>query len=314
MEVVVSVMAGVLAAVCAWLAAPLLAGAGRRAYPATGSAVVDVAQAVGSWLPEGLVRHGQVRTLGREVFVCIAPRFGVAEEACRVPVRAGMGFIILLSGAGALVGLALSLSPLGALVGLCVPPAAVVAMASRTRRAELGEIEAAMPEAFEALSISLGSGYSLSQAMRFVGTHAAEPIKSEFLRVSFAIDCGASAADALDGMLERLQAPGLELVSLALRISQRTGAPLKDLLADAAAAAGERIELARTLDVKTSQARMSARLVALMPVVMCGALTLISADFREGVCSVGGLFSVIVAFALDLAAWMIIRRMMEVDV
>ena len=171
-----------------------------------------------------------------------------------------------------------------------------------------------MPEAFAALAIALGSGHSLAQGMRFVGSHAQEPVKSEFTRVSHAIDCGVPAASALDDLLERLPAPGLGFVSLALKISQRTGAPLRDLLADAAEMVGERMELARRLDVKTSQARMSARLVALMPVAMVGLLTLLSGDFRAGLAAPVGAGSVAVALALNLLAWWIIRRMMEVDV
>lgn len=45
---------------------------------------------------------------------------------------------------------------------------------------------------------------------------------------------------------------------------------------------GERIELKRRLDVKTSQARMSAHMVAAMPAGMCAVLALLSADFRRG--------------------------------
>ena len=77
---------------------------------------------------------------------------------------------------------------------------------------------------------------------------------------------------------------------------------------------GERMELARRLDVKTSQARMSARLVALMPVAMVGLLTLLSGDFRAGLATPVGAGSVAVALALNLLAWWIIRHMMEVDV
>ena len=59
-----------------------------------------------------------------------------------------------------------------------------------------------MPEAFGSLAISLASGYSLPQAMRFVGARSAEPIRTEFMRVSFAVNCGVPATEALDAMLQ----------------------------------------------------------------------------------------------------------------
>ena len=171
-----------------------------------------------------------------------------------------------------------------------------------------------MPEAFGSLAISLASGYSLPQAMRFVGARSAESIRTEFMRVSFAVDCGVPATEALDAMLERLNAPGLELVVLALKVSKRTGAPLGELLREAAQLCHERLELKRMLDVKTSQARMSARLVAGMPAAMIVFLTLLSTDFRAGLATTVGALSIVVALALNVGAWMVIRKIMRVEV
>lgn len=207
---------------------------------------------------------------------------------------------------------------LGGVIGFAAGAAAtaivLMVRAARQAREERQRIASAMPEAFAALAIALGSGHTLAQGMRFVGSHAEEPVRGEFLRVACAVDCGISASDALDDLLNRLPAPGLGLVSLALKVSQRTGAPLRELLAEAAEMAGERIALMRQLDVKTSQARMSARLVALMPIAMIGALAAVSVDFRSGLATPIGAGCVAVALALDACAWVIIRRIMRIDV
>lgn len=181
------------------------------------------------------------------------------------------------------------------------------------KRAERARIERAMPESFSALAVSLGSGLSLAQAMQYVGGRAEEPVRTEFLHASALMTCGISAVDALDELVDRLRAPGLDLVVLALKVSRRTGAPLGGLLADASHLVGERIELARRLEVKTAQVRMSARLVAGMPVLMAGALSLLSADFRAGVFTFPGACSLAIAFSLNVMAWSIIRAIMRVD-
>ncbi len=149
--------------------------------------------------------------------------------------------------------------------------------------------------------------------MRFVGAHAQEPVHTEFLRVAAAIDCGISATDALDDLLVRIDAPGLSLVTLALKVSQRTGAPLADLLSEASSMVGERIELKRRLDVKTSQARMSAHMVAAMPAGMCAVLALLSADFRRGLATPAGVGAVVLGLALNAVALVVIRRIMRVE-
>lgn len=179
-------------------------------------------------------------------------------------------------------------------------------------RAQRAQVEAEMPEAFGSLAVSLASGFSLPQAMRYVGGHAPEPVQGEFLRASALMSCGVSAQEALDELTARLHAPGLGLVTLALKVSQRTGAPLAGLLSEAAGLVGDRIELARRLDVKTAQVRMSARLVAGMPVIMVVFLALCSEDFRAGVATAPGLLSVLCALLLNAVAWAIIRSIMKV--
>ena len=72
--------------------------------------------------------------------------------------------------------------------------------------------------------------------------------------------------------------------------------------------------LMRQLEVKTAQVRMSARLVAGMPVFMVGFLSLASSDFRAGVFTPSGLGSLAVALFLNMFAWSIIRKIMRVDV
>lgn len=168
-----------------------------------------------------------------------------------------------------------------------------------------------MVEAFGALAASMASGLSLAQAMRYVGSHAQEPVRTEFLRAEAQVACGAGMTEALDELVERLHAPGLDFVTLALKVSRRTGAPLSDVLGEAARLVRERVELRRKLDVRTAQVRMSARLVAGMPVAMVAFLAAASSDFREGVATVPGAASIAVALLLDGIAWSIIRVVMR---
>ena len=179
---------------------------------------------------------------------------------------------------------------------------------SRKKRERL---EGAMVEAFGALAASMASGLSLAQAMRYVGSHAQEPVRTEFLRAEAQVACGAGMTVALDELVERLHAPGLDFVTLALKVSRRTGAPLSDVLGEAARLVRERVELRRKLDVRTAQVRMSARLVAGMPVAMVAFLALASSDFREGIATVPGAASIAVALLLDGIAWSIIRVVMR---
>ncbi|WP_144744482.1 type II secretion system F family protein [Enorma burkinafasonensis] len=326
MEAFLPLGAGIAAAAGAWA---LTAAAGPQpsadcAGGAWHAASRDALRAASGWvralgarlprrLSSILASRGCLSELER-VVAAACRRAGPGSAAGATARELIQGLWLCITVAAAAAGAAVASSPWGAPVGAALPTAVLAARGARRKRAERRRVEAAMPEAFSALAISLGSGHTLAQGMRFVGGHAEEPIRTEFLRVACSIDCGVPAASALDDLLARLPAPGLGLVSLALKVSQRTGAPLRDLLADAAAMVSERMELVRKLDVKTSQARMSARLVALMPIAMIGALTLLSPDFRAGLGEPVGMGSVAVALALNVCAWLIIRRIMEVEV
>ena len=251
-------------------------------------------ETVAEKLPRELVENDLLKKIARS-WASLAPahRLGLVIEDA----SGRLAFLLLSSGVCCVLLTMVSLSPLGFALGLVAPFAVGAARDGFESRREQHDAEEAMPEAFTALSMSLASGHSLAQGMRFVGAHAQEPVHTEFLRVAAAIDCGISATDALDDLLVRIDAPGLSLVTLALKVSQRTGAPLADLLSEASSMVGERIELKRRLDVKTSQARMSAHMVAAMPAGMCAVLALLSADFRRGLATPAGAGAVVLGLA-----------------
>lgn len=261
-------------------------------------------------LPRELVENDPLKKIARS-WASLVPvhrlGFVIEDDAAR------LAFLLLSSGTSCIALTMVSLSPVGFVLGLVAPLGVGAARDTFDHRREQHDVEEAMPEAFTALSMSLASGHSLAQGMRFVGAHAQEPVHTEFLRVAAAIDCGISATDALDDLLVRIDAPGLSLVTLALKVSQRTGAPLADLLSEASNMVGERIELKRRLDVKTSQARMSAHMVAAMPAGMCAVLALLSADFRRGLATPAGAGAVALGLALNAVALVVIRRIMRVE-
>lgn len=271
MEIVVPLVVGGLTG----LSAAVACGAEPRAPRVPPAELVShTLESVAEKLPRELVDNDLLKKIARSWAALVpAHRLGLVIEDD----EARLACLLLSSGVCGIALTVVSLSPIGFVPGLLAPFGVGAARDTFDRRREQHDVEEAMPEAFTALSMSLASGHSLAQGMRFVGAHAQEPVHTEFLRVAAAIDCGVSATDALDDLLARIDAPGLSLVTLALKVSQRTGAPLADLLSEASSMVGERIELKRRLDVKTSQARMSAHMVSAMPAGMCAVLALLSA-------------------------------------
>ena len=182
--------------------------------------------------------------------------------------------------------------------------------ASRRQRAKR-EVAMAMPGIYRTLSVALGSGQTLSQAVAYVSAHERGPAAGIFARMSLRLRCGVSTEDAVGQLAEELEVSGADLLADALVISHRTGSPLRDLLMRSARLAERQGEFERLLAVKTAQVRLSVKIVCLLPVVMVGALAVISPDFQSGLLTPVGMGCVLLAAGLDSLALVLIRRLVR---
>ena len=167
-----------------------------------------------------------------------------------------------------------------------------------------------MPEVLRSLSASLGAGRSLSQAIEYVGRNVGEPLGSEFLRASFEVKGGASVEGAVGELCSRNDVPGMALLGTSLQISQKTGSPLGDLFSRTSQMVSDAVGLRRELQVKTSQVRLSAKVVSGMPVLAC-VLVIVSPDYRAGLALPAGRACLCVAALLDVAALLMVRAVMR---
>lgn len=227
----------------------------------------------------------------------------VREEACAT-------LMLLSATATALVCLVVrSLIAVPIMVGGGVV-SLVMWEASRARNAER-ELVQAMPGVFRTLSMAMGSGETLAQAVAYVGDHEQSAAGRAFKRASLRLRCGESVAEALDKLVEELDAPGVGLLATALSISQRTGSPLRSLFQHSASLVERQGEFERALAVKTAQVRLSVRIVSLLPPLMVSLLSLLSPDFRRGLFTPMGMGCVLLSALMDGAALFIIRRLMR---
>lgn len=268
-----------LRGLCAWLGGlGLVAGALRRA----------------SWaaLSDELVRR--LRTRGVRA---------ARHEACA---------LVLLCLVALSMGVGLSSRSLLGSLSCAVASAVGVELwhASRARARRRALIDE-MPEVFRTLAMAMGSGETLLQAIEYVGMHGHGHASEGFAHAALRLRCGASTEEAMAALARELDAPGVELLTTALVIAQRTGSPLRDLFQSSARLVERQGEYERMLAVKTAQVRLSVRIVCLLPLLLVCTLSLISPDFQHGLVTPAGMASVLVAAAMDGCALLIIRRLMS---
>ena len=221
------------------------------------------------------------------------------------------GALVLAAAAVVAAGGVLFASVAAALVVAVALPVVVAVRHSSRVAASRREVAASMPGVFRTLSVAMGSGQTLAQAVEYVGTHERGPASRAFGRMSLRLRCGVSTERAVELLAEELDSPGASLLASALVISHRTGCPLRDLLMRSARLVERQGEFERLLSVKTAQVRLSVKVVCLLPVLLVGVLALVSPDFQEGLLTPVGLGCVAAALALDGVALLIIRRIVS---
>ncbi len=214
---------------------------------------------------------------------------------------------------GFLVGLYILASPLlaliGALLGLVSPRLYVLYLQSRRRRAFNSEL----PGALVLLSNTLRAGYGLSQAMETVSKEVAQPISVEFGRVNREVALGLPIQQALENLVRRNPSLDLELVVTAINVNHETGGNLSDVLDRIAGTVRDRIRIAAEIHTITSQQRMTAAILALLPPTV-GLLVFVVnpsyiASLWESTCGLLLLGSGVILMSLG---YLIIRRILAV--
>ncbi len=286
-------------------AMPSLVGAGRR-LPLLGSRARAALRWIGGWRVIGMLLD--VRCV-RELSESLSKR--LSDGGVSLDRRSSAAALVVGASAVSLLGGIFFGSPTAVLAVAAGLVGAMLARDSSIRQRERREALGAMPGIYRTLSVALGSGQTLSQAVAYVGAHEHGKVARVFARMSLRLRCGASTEEAVDLLARELSVPGAGLLATALVISHRTGSPLRDLLLRSAALAERQEEFERTLGVKTAQVRLSVRIVCLLPVVMMGLLALMSPDFQAGLATPVGIGCVTVASVLDAIALVVIRRLMR---
>ena len=239
----------------------------------------------------GLVR-GAVRVSGFRVlerFLLDTPlgrvvtaRAGAAVRAAGVQRTAGEVVLgtTVSAALGVLLGVLLDSTPaalvLGALGALL--PGLVLGRIATRRSATF---DAQLPEALETIANSLRAGYSLPAAVEFAASETPTPLGGELARLRDEQRLGMEVRDALGGFADRVGTDDARMFVTAVLIQRETGGNLADLLANLAALVRERQAFKLRVAALTAEPRMSALVLALLPLGVLVMMLLLNAAYVQ---------------------------------
>jgi tight adherence protein B len=227
------------------------------------------AKASPSALSEGLVNLGERVMEGRDSTTKTMSLITRAD----LPLRAGewwvlrlvalvvgiSGSVILFHGGTILTILAVVL---GAVVGWFLPAFVLRFLAKRRAK----KFEDQLPDLLMLAASSLGTGFSLAQAVDAIAKDASEPSAKEFSRALAETRIGSEISDALERVGERMDSENMRWTALAINIQRQVGGNLAETLRTTAKTLREREELRRHVRALSAEGRLSAYILIGLPI------------------------------------------------
>jgi len=245
---------------------------------------------------------------------CVSISLALEDKVPGINPRSFFEFELAASAVIALVAFALTAQPALALVGTLIVPFVSTKRAGTWHRANQTRLREQLPDALNAIGMCFAAGHSLQQALGHVAVETPDPLGRQLRRTVNDIDVGYGVPEALGRLEKRTNCADLHFVLVALEIHHMTGGSLRELLEGAATSISESFELMRSLEVQTAQARMSARIVTIMPLVLLVVLSLAMPGYLATFfSSTAGFMLLMGALGLEALGIFLIRRILGID-
>jgi tight adherence protein B len=224
---------------------------------------VPVDSTAGGWIPARVTNFGRRFADSRG----FSGRLDAELEAAAVSLRSGEFVVVTVAAAfgGMILGFVILGSPwlaLGVGAVCALGPTAMLKVTLGRREEKLRE---QLPDVLTIMASSLRAGHSFLQALDTTAKEIAQPAATEFQRVVAEIRLGRSAEDALGALAERVGSADFKWAVLAVNIQREVGGNLAEILDNVSDTLRERATMRRQVRVLTSEGRLSAWVLALMP-------------------------------------------------
>ena len=194
-------------------------------------------------------------------------KYGIFIAMCVSPfVMAGVLYLVkgsvLISGAGFVAGFFLPILVLKKLV--------------KRRRNKIGQ---QLPEALDVIVRSLSAGHPVPVAMNMVAREMPDPIGSEFGLAGDEIAFGSGLGKGVQRMADRIGQVDFDLFAATVRLQERTGGNLAELLRNNAHTIRDRQRMRLKIQAASSEGRMSALILNVAPILLYIAVQVTAPDF-----------------------------------
>jgi tight adherence protein B len=183
------------------------------------------------------------------------------------------------------------------------------------KRRRLHKFEVQLPDSIDMLVSAMRAGYSFQAATQFIGEEMPEPLGPEFARFYDEQRLGIEVRTALLGMQERVDSLDLKMFVTAVLIQRETGGNLSEVLSNLADLVRARIAMRGHIQTLVAEPKISAKFLAMMPVVVFVALRFFNHTFTEPLTNQNAGRLMLLGAGISVAmGYFVMMRIADVDI
>ena len=165
------------------------------------------------------------------------------------------------------------------------------------------------------ISNSIRSGFTFKNALERVAEDMPAPMSEEISRVTREVAYGASLADSLGELAQRMDSKELEMINTAVSIQQRSGGNLAEIIDKVSETIKDRIAMKRKIIALSTQGRMSAVVIGGLPIFLFIVLMFINPEYMSFFTTEKiGVIALIFSGVWELLGIMFINKIIKIEV
>jgi tight adherence protein B len=178
------------------------------------------------------------------------------------------------------------------------------------------DFEQQLPDAIDMLVSAMRAGYSFQAATQFIGEEVIDPLGPEFARFYDEQRLGMDVRTALVGMQSRVDSLDLKMFVTAVLIQRETGGNLGEVLSSLADLIRQRIAMRGQIQTLIAEPKLSARFLAVLPIVVFVILSALNPHFFDPMIAEGSAGrAILTGSAVSvIVGYMIMMRIADVDI
>ncbi|MGE5405587.1 MAG: type II secretion system F family protein [Candidatus Saccharibacteria bacterium] len=164
------------------------------------------------------------------------------------------------------------------------------------------------------MSGGLRAGQSAQQALEYVAIHAQSPARDVFGHIVQQIRTGYSVTRAMDETSKTVESRDLELAAAAISLHMQTGVDLALIFDQIADGIRDRQSFQARVDAATSEGRLTANVLAIMPFVAVWVMNKMSPAYMWPLFhTTSGTIVFIFCSVMVVAGWFLIRHLVSLE-